>query len=179
MLTWLYCLSVKMSPTLIFHMSIYYLYCFSFWKKYAKVVYGNARRHITARALQWLSGWNIPPTSISWCSIHPKQTPPCALLLFTERLQSLDGSGMWWLKTQLAELPKCAAAALLCSLSWFLLRGEAGVGWRRFDHLGECGPKWLLCVRGEDNGSQLQKDGCLTWANELPGWTELHHACFL
>lgn len=126
--------------------------------------------------------------SISWCSMHPKQTRPCTLLLFlffsfllppTKHQQSLDSSEMRWLKTQLAELPKCAAGALLCSLPRFLLRGEAGGGWRRFDHLGECGPQWLLRVRWEDNSSQLRRDECLTWANELPGRTELHHACFL
>ena len=138
--------------------------------EYVKAAQEKARCHAYSRAPQRLSDWNIPGASISRCSMHPKQT----LSKYTPKRWE-----MWWLKTQLAELPKCAGGALLCSLSRFLLRGEAGVGWRRFDHLGECGPKWLLGVRGEDNSSQPQKDERLTRANELPGWTELHHACFL
>lgn len=43
---------------------------------------------------------------------------------------------------------------------------EADAG---FDHLGEYGRKWLLGVCWEDNSSQLQRNECLTRANELPG----------
>lgn len=51
------------------------------------------------------------------------------------------------------------AWALLCKpVPGFLLRGEAGVGWRRFDHLGECGPKWLLgCSAGRTTAADCRR----------------------
>ena len=54
---------------------------------------------------------------------------------------------MLWSRNLLSELPKSVATALLCSLSGVLPRagGRCTVGWRRCDHLGECGPKCLVC----------------------------------
>lgn len=92
--------------------------------------------------------------------VHPKQAHPCTPpppppTTLSHQI-SVDVSEMRWLKAQLAELPKCAGGALLCSPSRFLLRREAGGGWRRSDHLGERGPERLLGLRWEDNSSQLR-----------------------
>lgn len=37
--------------------------------------------------------------------------------------------------------------------------------WRRFDHLGECGPQWLLGVRREGSGIDLLLMNCLVEQN--------------